>query len=131
MRIRRFAIGYFLLQGTGASLWWGSLIVVPGWRRHFLAPGAPETTLFAFGPADLVFFIAGSFAVAYALAQRRSWGLPALCIQAGAAGYSGLYALSLPFVSGGGWMGAALMVPALVVPLLLVWLLRDGSSKEA
>jgi hypothetical protein len=128
MNVRRFAAAYFVIQGAGTVLWWMSLAAMPGWRPRFLAPGAPEATLFAFGLTDLVFFVAGSFAAAYGLSRRRSWALPILCVQAGAAGYASLYAVTLPVISGGGWMGAALMMPSLVIPLSLAWLLHRHSD---
>jgi hypothetical protein len=122
--VRRLGAAFLGLQGAGALVWWGVLLLAPRARRPFLAPGAPDATLLAFAAADWPLFVGGSLAGAYALARRRSWAWPVLCVHAGAACYAALYALALPILSGGGWLGAALMAPSLIGPPYLAWRLR-------
>ena len=129
-RMRRWAAAFLVLEGTGGTIWWVGMLAVPGWRTPFLAPGAPDSTLLALGPADLVFFLGGSFLSAWGLARQRFWSWPALCVHAGAACYAALTALALPLLSGGGWLGALLMAPAFLVLPVLVWRLRPKVVSE-
>ncbi len=123
--LRSVAIVYLLAQAVGASVWWGVLLGWPESRRFFLATGAPDATLLAFGVADGVLFIGTAGACGYGLWARRRWAWPVLCVHAGAAGYAGLYCWTLVALTGGdGLLGAVLMSPSLVVPGVLVWGLR-------
>lgn len=54
--LRRLAVLFFLAQATGTAIWWLTLLLYPGTRAYFSAPGAPDSTLFAFGLPDLVFY---------------------------------------------------------------------------
>jgi hypothetical protein len=115
---------FLVLQGVGVIVWWGTLLHFPAARQPFLAPGAPETTLFAFLLPDLSVYAASSLVAAYGLWKGAAWAWPALCVNAGAGVYTALYALSLPLWSGGEWLGAAMMAPALIVLPVAVWVLR-------
>jgi hypothetical protein len=128
VRIRTLAIGFLVLQAVGLILWWATLLLVPDARQPFLAPNAPDSTLLAFIVADFTFIVAGSLLAAYGLARRRPWAWIVLCIHTGAVVYAALYALALPFFSGGGWLGALLMTPSLIVLPVLVWLLRPNDQ---
>jgi len=121
---RPLAIAYLVLQGLGAVTWWVLLLTWPAARQPFLADGAPDSTLLAFGGADLSLYAGLSLLCAYGLARGRRWAWPLLLVHVGAAAYAALYCLALPVVSGRGWLGAVLMAPSLVVPGLLAWLLR-------
>lgn len=120
----KWAVGYLVLQGVGVYLWWAMLLLLPESRGPFLAPGAPDSTLLAFIGADLTVFGGGSLAAAYGLWHGRNWAWGVLCGVAGASVYGGLYAAGLPLLSGGGWLGALLMLPAIVVPPWLAWVFR-------
>ncbi|MCO6456369.1 MAG: hypothetical protein J5I93_13805 [Pirellulaceae bacterium] len=122
--IRRAAVAYLALQGLGGLAWWSMLLGWPASRTWFMAGGAPESTLWAFAPADLLLFAGGSLLAAYGLSQQRRWAWGVLCLHAGAAGYAALYCLALGWLEPSAWLGALLMCPSLVVPLLLAWLLR-------
>ncbi len=89
-----------------------------------MAPGAPDASLLAFFVPDLLIYAGGALVVAYGLMRQSAWAWPVLCINAGAAVYAAVYALTLPLVSGGGWLGAVMMLPSLVVLPIAVWLLR-------
>ena len=60
-KIRRWAVVFLLMQGIGGLIWWLGILSVPSWRVPFLAPGAPDATLLALAPGDLLFYLAGSF----------------------------------------------------------------------
>jgi hypothetical protein len=125
--LRKVGIAFLIVQSTGVLLWWALMLLFPAARTSFLAPGAPDTTLFAFFLADLLLYAGGSFLAAYGLARDRRWAWPVLCAHAGAAVYATLYGLALPLFSGGGWLGAVLMAPSLLFLPVLVWQLRPES----
>ena len=126
-RWRYKAILYLNLQGTGALVWWGLLLVYPAVRRYFLPVGCPDAALLAFGVGDGLLFVGLSFGCAWGLRRERSWAWPLLCVHAGAAMYAALYCLTLTALARGQALwGAALMLPALTFPPYLAWRLRPG-----
>jgi hypothetical protein len=127
--MRSLAVLYLTVQGVAVAVWWILLLLVPAAREPFLAPGAPESTLFAFMLPDLAIYASSSLLAAYGLAVGRAWAWSVLCFHAGAALYATLYALTLPLLSGGAWLGAAMMAPALLVLPVLLWLLRPAEMR--
>ena len=123
--LRRLAVLFFLVHASGTIIWWLTLLLYPASRTYFSAPGAPDSTLFAFSLPDLAFYILGSMAVGYGLARQATWAWPLLCVHTGAIIYSALYGVGLPLLSGGGW-GSLMMFPSAVIQCLIVWLLRPG-----
>jgi len=126
-KIRRWAVVFLLMQGIGGLIWWLGILSVPSWRVPFLAPGAPDATLLALAPGDLLLYLAGSFLSAWGLRQRQPWAWTVLCLHTGAACYAALFALALPLLSGGGGLGAVLMAPSLLVLPALTWGLRPSN----
>lgn len=126
MTARRLAVPFLALQAAGGAAWWAVLVAWPGSRAHFKAAGAPDATLLAFAPADLLLFVALSAACAVGLARAAAWAWPLLCAHAGAAAYAALYCWALFAQTGDAGAAAALMTPSLVVPAWLAWALRPG-----
>ena len=124
MTSRVFGIAYLLVHAAAAAAWWAMLLVRPESRLPFMATGAPDSTLLAFGLADGLIFVGASAACGYGFARCRPWAWPLLCVHAGGAGYAALYCWTLFALTGNGWLGAALMSPSLAVPGFLVWKLR-------
>ncbi|MEO6457813.1 MAG: hypothetical protein ABIO92_06015 [Chloroflexia bacterium] len=122
--VRKLTVIFLTLQGVGTFIWWAVLLTFPVAREPFMAPGAPDASLLAFFVPDLLIYAGGALVVAYGLMRQSAWAWPVLCINAGAAVYAALYALTLPLLSGGGWLGAVMMLPSLVVLPIAVWLLR-------
>ena len=122
--VRKLTSLFLALQGVGTFVWWAVLILYPPARKPFIAPGAPDTTLLAFFMPDLLIYAGGALVAAYGLLRQNAWAWPALCINAGASTYAALYALTLPFLSGGAWLGTLMMLPSLIVLPTAVWLLR-------
>lgn len=130
MTLRAFAVVFLFAQATGAAWWWLALLAWPESRAPFVAAGAPDATLLAFGPADLLLYVGLSAACAVGLLKRREWAWPLLCVHTGAAVYAALYCVTLPLLTGGeGWLGAALMSPSLVIPAWLCVKLRPGARR--
>jgi hypothetical protein len=129
--LSRLAVLFLTLQGAGVIIWWLVLLLFPSIRVSFLAPGAPQSTLFAFVGADLLLYSGGSLVAAFGIARTQRWAWTALCIHAGAALYAALYGLALPIFSDvGAWLGAVMMAPSLVVLPSLLWLLRPRSDPK-
>ena len=125
----RLAAAVLLAEAVGAIVWWALLIMWPASRQPFLAAGAPEVTLLAFGVADGVLFIGTAAISAYGILRDRRWAWPVLCVHAGAAGYAALYCITLTALTAGdAWLGAVLMSPSLVLPGWLVWRLRPKGA---
>ena len=122
--VRKLTILFLVLQGVGTFVWWAVLLIFPTAREPFMAPGAPDATLLAFLIPDLLIYAGGALVAAYGLLRRSAWAWPALCVNVGASVYAALYALTLPFISGGGWLGALMMLPSLIVLPVALWLLR-------
>lgn len=123
--IRWLGLWFLAVQAVGGALWWCLLLGWPESRPLFMARGAPDATLLAFGLADAVLFIGTAAGAAHGLRARRPWARMLLCVHAGAAGYAALYCWTLTALTGGdGLLGAVLMSPSLVVPGLLLWGLR-------
>ncbi len=122
--VRNLAVVFLVVEGAAVIAWWSWLLIVPSVRSPFMAPGAPDSTLLAFFPADILFYAGSGLLAAYGLARKEKWAWPLLCFHTGAACYAALYALSLLLFSGGGALGAVMMLPALVVLPIFTWLLR-------
>lgn len=129
MTVRRLGVAFLLAEAVGAAAWWGLLLAWPPSRGPFLARGAPDAALLAFGVADGVLFVGTAAASAVGLWKGRWWAWPVLCAHAGAAAYAALYCWTLTALTGDALLGAVLMSPSLVVPGWLAWRLRprDGS----
>lgn len=124
-RTERLGSLYLAVQSVGALLWWAMLLTVPASRRLFMAADAPDVTLLAFAAADALLYIGAGAGSAYAIATRRGWAWPCLCLHAGAAIYAGLYCWGLTVLTAGdGWLGAAMMTPSMIVPGWLAWSLK-------
>jgi hypothetical protein len=127
--VRGLAVLFLVVQGVAVFAWWVLLLLLPAAREPFLAPNAPEPTLFAFLLPDLAIYAGSSLLSAYGLSADRAWAWSVLTFHSGAALYATLYALTLPLLSGGAWLGAAMMAPALLVLPVLLWLLRPANTR--
>jgi hypothetical protein len=114
---RAALIAWLCLQGGLGILWWILVLSWPGFRAHFLAPGAPSFTLHAYALPDAAIIIGGSFAAALGLRRGRPWARAALWFTAGGVAYATLYCLLTAILSGGAWAAPALMAPALALTL--------------
>ncbi len=102
--MRRLAILFLVAQGVGVAVWWLAMLMFPAARGPFMAPGAPDSTLLAFVLPDLALYSGASLLAAYGLGRNTAWAWPALCLHSGAAIYTALYGLALPFsAAADGW----------------------------
>jgi hypothetical protein len=122
--MRSAAVLWLCVQGAGGIAWWALVLLWPGFRAYFVAPGAPPFTLYAYSLADFALIIAGSFAAAMGLHRARPWARPALWFTAGGVAYATLYCTMTSVLSGGAWAAPALMAPALVLTVFFAVRLR-------
>ncbi len=127
--MRRLCVLFLIAQGASIAAWWLMLFLRPDTRAAFMAPGADDATLLAFGVGDLLLYGGGSLVAAWGLVRRARWAWPALCVVAGAGLYAALYSVSLPLLSGGGWLGAVIMAPVLLLLPTVVWLSRGSAAR--
>jgi len=123
----RIRAAYFLLQAVATLGWWLLIAVSPGWRAAF-AFGDDGGSLRPFLAADLVFWCAGSLAVGHGEWHGNRWTGPARLLLCGAMTSSVLHAASLAIISGAGWPGVVLMLPALITTL---WLARRAACSTS
>jgi hypothetical protein len=126
--VRTLAVAALTLQAAGVLVWWAVMLLYPEWREPFKATSAPDSTLFGYLPADLVFYVVGTLLAAYALARREAWGWPALCVVAGACAYAALYNWGIVLLGSGALFAALFMTPSMVMLPLFAWLLRPRAS---
>jgi hypothetical protein len=125
--VRTLAVAFLVLQAVGVLVWWAVMFLYPQAREPFKANGAPDSTLFGYLPADLVFFVGGALLAAYGLARREPWGWPVLCVVAGACAYAALYNWGIVLLGGGALFAALFITPSMVLLPLFAWLLRSGA----
>ncbi|MBX3243843.1 MAG: isoprenylcysteine carboxylmethyltransferase family protein [Acidobacteria bacterium] len=111
-KVRRFATIYFAIQGIAVILWWLLLYVEPAYRSHFQLDGNSQTSLLAFWLPDMVIMAGGSFSAAFLTAVKSRYQVTAMWIAATAFAYSTLYTMSYAAMTGKGWLGVTLMLPA-------------------
>ena len=126
---------YLFVQAIGCFLWWLSVLFWPGFREYFVfgdrGGDGGETALMFFGYGGSFIFYGGlSWLAACGLLDGKSWGLPALWIHIGAAGYAIFFTASLAARTGSGWLGAFVMTPPLVISLWLAIRLREEEGYE-
>jgi hypothetical protein len=122
------ARGYFALQALAVVGWWLALFIRPAWRAAFRAEAAPDITLLALAPGDLLMLGVGSAFVAWSgphlLRPRRALAW----LVAGATIYGALYTVALTLSGAVSVIGALLMCPAAVACVLAAFALDDQVS---
>lgn len=106
MTLSGWRSGYAITVAIGTALWWVLLLSSTAVRSWFLWPGLPDAVLIAFMPADIAFLVV----VPLAWSARHSLSL--WNIHRYATHYATLTTITLCVISGGGWLGAAMMVLA-------------------
>jgi len=83
------------------------------WRRRCVA-----VDVF---PSDMLFWCAGSLAVAWGMWRRKPWAATLAWVLCGAIAVSVLHAATLAMHARAGWSGVLLMVPALILTVFFAW----------
>lgn len=105
---------YFGVQALAVVLWWLLLVGRPDLRASFRVASAPDSTLLAFAPGDLLLVALGSALVAWRAGPARAWPRPLAWAVAGSVAYATLYVLTLALAAAASSLGAALMTPAAI-----------------
>lgn len=106
---------YFSLQGAAVTLWWLLLVFFPSTRGYFQMDPASEATLLAFWLPDLLLLAFGSLVAGTLCFRGSSLATAAVWLTSGAVSYASLYCLSLAILTGAGWLGVTLMLPAMLL----------------
>lgn len=126
-RGRGLAVAYYVAQAVLAVFWWVSMASFASVRARFeLNPNGPRA-LDAFLVADLVVFVAGSLASAWAISRRSRRAGFFTAFTAGGVAYATLYLLSWVALEETGTAGVAPMVAALVASTVIAL----DTSKES
>lgn len=118
---------FFVVQALATLAWWLLVAISSGWRAWF-AFGDDGGSLWPFLAADLVFWFTGSLAVGHGEWHGNRWTGAARLVLCGAMACSVLHAASLAAISGAGWPGVFLMLPALAATL---WLTRSATCSRS
>lgn len=113
-KVRRTAAFYYLVQGLAVIGWWTVLFASPESRVYFQMEARSQTSLLAFWLADLSFLGIGSLAAAWLCFRRHTYCQIAAWFVTGAVSYAAVYALAFAMITGYGWLGVTLMLPAMI-----------------
>lgn len=104
---------YFAFQGCATLAWWIMLAAVPACRRWF-AFGDDGGSLLQFLPADLVFWVLGSWFAAWGELTGKAWRRGMQHVLGGGLACSLVQAATAAALTGTGVAGVLLMLPAVV-----------------
>lgn len=124
---RFFSYAVLGVQALGCLLWWLALAVSPSVRHMFVFPGMSDATFAAFIVPDALLYVGLALIGAWAAYVGRDDALTWLKLHAAAASYAVLLTAALAAVSGGGWIGAALMA---VPTACEVWLIARAWRED-
>jgi protein-S-isoprenylcysteine O-methyltransferase Ste14 len=108
---------YFSLQGAAVALWWLLLVFFPSTRVYFQIDANSESALLAFWLPDLLLLALGSLVAGVLCFGGSSLATAAVWFTSGAVCYASLYCLSLAILTGAGWLGVTLMLPAMLLSI--------------
>lgn len=113
-KVRRAAIGYYLLQGVAVVGWWVMMYVQPSTQSWFRLDPESSVSLNSFWLGDLLFIAPGSIAAAILLLVRWKYASAVMWLVTGAITQATAYTLAYSLQTDSGWLGVALMLPSML-----------------
>ena len=113
-KVRRYAIGYYLLQGLAVVGWWLMMYFWPATQTWFRLDNHSLISLDSFWLGDLLFIAPGSIAAAYLLYRRWKYATAAMWLVTGAITQATAYSAAYTLQTEIGWLGVTLMLPAVL-----------------
>jgi protein-S-isoprenylcysteine O-methyltransferase Ste14 len=113
-KVRRYAIGYYLLQGLAVVGWWLMMYVRPETQTWFRLDNHSLISLDSFWLGDLLFIAPGSFAAAFLLYRRWKYVPVVMWLVTGAITQATAYSAAYTLQTDVGWLGVTLMLPAML-----------------
>jgi protein-S-isoprenylcysteine O-methyltransferase Ste14 len=113
-KVRRYAIGYYLLQGVAVIAWWLLMYVRPETQSWFRLDNHSLVSLDSFWLGDLLFIAPGSIAAAYLLYRRWKYATALMWLVTGAITQATAYSAAYTLQTDIGWLGVTLMLPAML-----------------
>lgn len=126
--VRKWAIGYYALQGFGVAVWWLTMYLAPETSDLFRLETGSFVSLNAFWLGDLLLIAPGSIVAATLLYLRSTYALPVAWLVTGAIAQATFYTFAYTLQTDLGWLGVALMLPALVWSGVFVTGLTTGQQ---
>lgn len=124
---KKIISSFFLCQGTFGILWWVLLAFAVHSRDYFLPSGFPDTALFGFWLADILFFIVGSMYCGFSLLLQKKTFKPIYFFVAGGISYAFLYCLGISLLTNEAWLSTGLMFLSMILTLYSVYEINESS----
>lgn len=116
----RVAAGYLVLQGIAAAAWWVAIALSPGFRAYFFPADWDDAVWIAIAVPDLVVYVGGSIAAAFALAKKSRHALWVLAVHLGGACYAMLFCVGVTALTGEGALGLIAMLVSVAIVAAIV-----------
>lgn len=113
-KVRRYAIGYYLLQGVAVVAWWLMMYVWPSTQSWFRLDNHSLISLDSFWLGDLLLIAPGSITAAFLLYRRWKHATAAMWLVTGAVTQATAYSAAYTLQTDVGWLGVTLMLPAML-----------------
>ena len=113
-KVRRAAIGYYLLQGVAVIAWWTMMYFLPSTQAWFRLDPTSSLPLHSFWLGDLLFIAPGSLAAALLLKLRWKHAVALMWLVTGAITHATFYTAAYSLQTDLGWLGVALMFPSMI-----------------
>lgn len=112
--------GYFAVQAFASLTWWLLVATNPACRRWF-AFGDDGRSLLPFLPGDVLFWMVGSCIAAWGERSGAPWRGAVRHAVGGGVACSLVHAAAAAVISGTGYAGVLLMLPAVAMTVWLAW----------
>jgi protein-S-isoprenylcysteine O-methyltransferase Ste14 len=113
-KVRRVAIGYYLLQGVAVAAWWLLMYLQPSTQAWFRLDPDSSVSLNSFWLGDLLLIAPGSIAAAGLLYVRWKYAAAVMWLVTGALTQATLYTAAYTLQTDLGWLGVTLMFPSML-----------------
>ncbi|MEQ1764571.1 MAG: methyltransferase [Pyrinomonadaceae bacterium] len=113
-KVRRAAIGFYLLQGVAVAAWWLMMYFKPETHAWFRLDPNSLVSLNSFWLGDLLFIAPGSLAAAFLLYVRWKYAATVMWLVTGAITHATFYTAAYSLQTDLGWLGVALMFPSMI-----------------
>jgi len=113
-KVRRWAIGYYCIQGLGVAAWWLLMYLFPETSNWFRLEQGSLISLNSFWLGDLLLIAPGSIIVAILLHLHSKYALSAAWLVTGAIAQATFYTAAYSLQTDLGWLGLTLMLPSVL-----------------
>jgi len=112
-KVRRAAIGYYLLQGLAVAAWWLMMYLQPSTKAWFHLEPNLSTPLNSFWLGDLLFIAPGSIVAGALLYVGWKYAIAVMWLVTGALTQATFYTAAYAWQTDLRWLGVTLMFPSM------------------